>query len=101
MTKSDTIDIAEARDIALVRAQTGMLHVSDPDALAAFTDGRGVFDVDPHCRKLDAFVAKHRWDALIDSEELLPGVDAGTGKRPVYYGRARWMKRRRGISPVA
>jgi hypothetical protein len=53
-----------AMDIAFVRARTGIAHVSDPDALAAFSDGRGVFDVDPDCRKLDAFVAKHgfaRW----------------------------------------
>jgi hypothetical protein len=47
-------------------------HVSDDeDALAAFPDGRGVFDVDLHCRKLDAFVAEHKMDANIYSEDLL------------------------------
>ena len=61
----------EATDIAFVRARTGMVHVSDPEALAAFTDGRGTFDVDPHCRKLDAFVAKHKLECRLASEDLL------------------------------
>jgi hypothetical protein len=76
-----------AMDIAFVRARTGMAHVSDPDALAAFADGRGVFDVDPHCRKLDAFVAEPDLEARLESEDLLPG------NRPVYYGFALWRKR--------
>jgi hypothetical protein len=87
------IDLREASDIAFVREQMGIPHVSDPDALAAFTDGRGVFDVDPHCRRLDAFVTKHKLEAHIESEDLLPGTDSAPGKRPVYYGRARWIKR--------
>ena len=45
-TKRELIDIQEAKDIAFVRAHKGIVHVSDPEALAAFTDGRGVFDVD-------------------------------------------------------
>jgi hypothetical protein len=94
-TKLEAIDIAEARDIAFVRAKTGLLHVSETGALAAFTDGPGVFDVDPHCRKLDAFVAKYKLKARIDSEDLLPEY------RPVYYGRALWMKRHRHCAPVA
>ena len=65
----------ERIDIAFVRARTGMSHVSDPDALTEFTSGRGVFDVDPHCRKLDTFVEKHRIEAIITSEDLLPCAD--------------------------
>jgi hypothetical protein len=83
----------EEIDIAIVRAQTGMLHVSDPEALAAFTDGRGVFDVDPHCKKLDAFVAKYKLEYRLDSEDLLPSLDSSSERRPVYYGVARWLKR--------
>jgi len=87
----DVIDIQEAKDIAFVRAQKGMVHVSDPEALSAFTDGRGIFDVDLHCRKLDAFVAHHKLEYRIESEDLLPGG------RPVYYGCARWLKRSRSL----
>ena len=85
----------EATDIAFVRARTGMVHVSDPEALAAFTDGRGVFDVDPHCRKLDTFVAKHKLECRLDSEDLLPSLNSAAESRPVYYGRAWWIKRSR------
>jgi len=88
-TGQEVIDIQEAKDISFVRTQKGMVHVSDPEALAAFTDGRGVFDVDLHCRKLDAFVAKHKLECHLDSENLL------SESRPVYYGRARWIKRSR------
>jgi hypothetical protein len=94
-TEQELIDIQEAKDIAFVRAQKGMVHVSDPEALAAFTDGRGVFDVDLHWRKLDAFVAKHKLDYRIDSEDLLPSVNSSPESRPVYYGCARWMRRSR------
>src|SRR5580692_9636627 len=85
----------EAIDIAFVRARTGMVHVSDPKALAAFTDGRGVFDVDPHCRKLDTFVAKHKLSAVLASEDLLPSLNSASESRPVYYGVAWWIKRSR------
>jgi hypothetical protein len=83
----------EMIDVAFVRARMGMTYVSDPDALAAFSDGTGVFDVDPHCRKLDAFVADNELEAIIDSECLLPCANPQSEKRPVYYGRARWRKR--------
>jgi hypothetical protein len=91
--KQEVIDIAEAVDIAFVRARTGMHHGSDPEALAAFSDGRGVFDVDPHCRKLDAFVAEHKLEALLESEDLLPPAGSQPESRPVYYGRAKRIKR--------
>jgi hypothetical protein len=80
-------------DVAFVRAQTGMTWVSDPNALAEFSHGRGVFDVDLHCRKLDAFISKHKLEARIDSEYLLPCANPQAEKRPVYYGRALWRKR--------
>jgi hypothetical protein len=83
----------ERIDIAFVRKQVGVPHLSDPDALAAFADGRGIFDVDAHCRKLDAFIAEHKLEAVIDSECLLPCADPQAEKRPVYFGRARWQKR--------
>jgi hypothetical protein len=86
-------DTHEMLDIAYVRRHTKSAHVSDEDALTAFSDGRGVFDVDLHCRKLDAFVAKHRLEADILSEELLPCANPEIGNRPVYFGRARWQKR--------
>jgi hypothetical protein len=94
-TEHEVIDIRAAADIAFARARTGLLHVADPGALAAFTDGPGVFDVDPHCTKLDAFLNDHKLEAYIESEDLLPGIDAASENRPVYYGRARWMKRYR------
>jgi hypothetical protein len=90
----------EAIDIAFVRARTGMVHVSDPEALAAFTDGSGIFDVDPHCRKLDTFVAKHKLECRLDSEDLLPGLNSASESRPVYYGRAWWIKRSRPRRPT-
>ena len=77
----------EAMDIAFVRQRTGLAHVSDPDAMTEFASGRGIFDIDPHCRKLDAFVAEHNLDPIIESEEILPP------DRPVYFGRARGRKR--------
>jgi hypothetical protein len=85
----------EATDVAFVRALTGMVHVSDPEALGAFTDGRGVFDVDAHCRKLDAFVAKHKLECRLDSEDLLPSLTSAAESRPIYCGCARWTKRSR------
>jgi len=48
------LDMREMLDVAYVRRQKNSAHVSDEDALTAFCDGRGVFDVDLHCRKLDA-----------------------------------------------
>jgi hypothetical protein len=56
-------------------------------------DGRGVFDVHPHCRKLDALVAKHKIEADVYSEDLLPSANPNAANRPVYFGRARWRKR--------
>jgi hypothetical protein len=83
----------EMLDIAYVRQRTNSAHVCDEDALAALSDGRGVFDVDLHCRKLDAFVAKHKIEADIYCEELLPCANPRMDSRPVYFGRARWRKR--------
>ena len=86
-------DTREMLDIADIRRRTKAAHVSDEDALAAFSDGRGVFDVDLHCRKLDAFVAKHKIEADICCEELLPCASPLINSRPVYFGRALWRKR--------
>jgi len=83
----------EILDVAYVRRRTKAAHVSDEDALTAFSDGRGVFDVDLHCRKLDAFVADHKLEADVYTEDLLPCADPEIGNRPVYFGRARWRKR--------
>lgn len=80
-------------DIAFVRRRTGMAHVFDPDALTAFSDGRGVFDIDPHGRWLDAFIAKHKLEARVESEDLLPGQNEMSAKRPVLYAAALWQKR--------
>ena len=82
-------DTREMLDIAYVRRRTDSAHIYDDDALAAFSDGRGVFDVDPHCRKLDAFVARYNIEAEIYSEELLPCANPQIGNRPVSLGRAR------------
>jgi hypothetical protein len=87
------LDRREILDIAYMRRRTKSAHVSDEDALTAFVDGRGVFDVDLHCRKLDAFVAEHKFEADIECEELLPCANPQIGNRPVYFGRARWRKR--------
>ncbi len=84
----------EMMDIACVRETTGMAHVFDPDALTAFSDGRGVFDIDPHGRWLDAFIAKHKLEARIESEDLLPGETEMSARRPVYYGAALWQTRK-------
>ena len=87
------LDTREILDVAYVRRRTKAAHVSDEDALTAFSDGRGVFDVDLHCRKLDAFVADHKLEADVYTEDLLPCADPEIGNRPVYFGRARWRKR--------
>jgi hypothetical protein len=83
----------EMIDVAYVRRLSNAAHVSDEDAITAFSDGRGVFDVDLHCRKLDAFVAKHKLEADIYTEDLLPCANPEIGNRPVYFGRTRWRKR--------
>ena len=80
-------------DIAFVRRRANVPHVSDEEALAAFSDGRGVFDVDPHCRNLDTFIDKYKIEADIYSEDLLPCANPEAGNRTVYFGRARWLKR--------
>jgi hypothetical protein len=59
------LDTREMLDVAYVRRQKNAAHVCDEDALTAFCGGRGVFDVDLHCRKPDAFVAKHKLEADI------------------------------------
>jgi hypothetical protein len=66
------LNTREMLDIAEIRRRTKAVHVSDEDVLTAFSDGRGVFDVDLHCRKLDAFIAKHKLEADIYTEELCP-----------------------------
>ena len=88
------VDIQEAKDIAFVKAETGMVHVCDPEALAAFTDGSGVFDVDPHCRKLDAFVAKHKLEYRIESEDLLASLDSSSENRPHFIRTTNWAIQR-------
>lgn len=93
MARGAEIDTREMIDIAFVRRRMKIPHVSDKDALAAFLDGRRVFDVDLHCRKLDAFVAEHKIDANIYSEDLLPCANPQVANRPVYFGLARWRKR--------
>jgi hypothetical protein len=98
------VDMQEVKDIAFVKARTGMVHVCDPEALAAFTDGTGVFDIDIHCRKLDAFVAKHKFEPyqyLIEQEDLLPSLDPSSENRPVYYGVSLRRKRHRYSPTVA
>ena len=87
------LETRESLDVAYVRRRKSAAHVSDEDALSAFSDGRGVFDVDLHCRKLDAFVARHNLEADIYTEDLLPCANPEIGNRPVYFGRARWRKR--------
>jgi hypothetical protein len=56
-------------------------------------DGCGVFDVDPRCRKLDAFVTRYKIEADIYSKELLPGTNPQIGNWPIYFGLARWRRR--------
>jgi hypothetical protein len=73
------IDVREATDIQFVCVRTGMAHVDDPHAREAWLDGRAVFDVDPHCRKLEAWMEKNDVPGGFVCEELLPGG------RPVYY----------------
>jgi hypothetical protein len=90
---SKEIDRREMLDIAFVRRRTNIPHVGDENALDSLLEGPGVFDVDPHCRKLDAFVAKHQIQADIHSQDLLPCANRNDGGRPVYFGRARWQKR--------
>jgi hypothetical protein len=93
MAQGTELDTRELLDIAFVRSRTNIPHVSDQNALDALLEGRGVFDVDPHCRKLDAFVAKHKIEADVYSHELLPCANPHFANRPVYFGRARWQKR--------
>jgi len=74
------LDTREMLDIADIRRRTKAAHVSDEDALAAFSDGRGVFDVDLHCRRLDAFIAEHKLEADIYTEEILRCGNPQIGK---------------------
>jgi len=83
----------EAIDVAFVRRRMGVCYVRDAAALEVFESGEPVFDADPHCRNLDAFLAKHKLDAVIQSENLLPCANPEAEKRPVYFGRARWTRR--------
>ena len=87
-------NVREALDIEVVRTQTQIRHVNDADALDAFSSGECVFDVDPHCRKLDAFVAKNKLQAQIETEEILPCANPEIGNRPAHYARAVWTKRK-------
>jgi hypothetical protein len=73
------VDLREAADIKFVRQRTGMAHVDDPQARQAWLDGSAVFDVDLHCRKLEAWMERNDVPGGFVCEELLPGG------RPVYY----------------
>jgi hypothetical protein len=65
-----------------------MSYVSHTDALAAFSDGDSVFDVDPHSRKLGALIVDHKLEAIIDSEHPLPCANPQGERREVYDARA-------------
>jgi hypothetical protein len=86
------MDIREILDVALIRRQLNYPHVCDEHALTALLDGREVFDVDPHCRRSDAFVDGNKLEADVWSEDLLPSADPDMEGRPVYFRRARWRK---------
>jgi hypothetical protein len=83
----------ETIDVEFVRRQTGLMHVLDAGALAAFEDGQEIFDVDPHCRRLDTFVDRHGLDAVIREAAMLPCANPQVEKRTVWFGSARWRRR--------
>lgn len=94
MARKTDANTQETLDISFIRRQLNIAHVGDDNALAAFSQGREIFDVDAHCRKLDAFVARNKLEAEIWSENLLPCGNPDLGNRPVYFDRARWRKRK-------
>jgi hypothetical protein len=81
-----------------VRRRTEGAHVSDEDALTAFSDGRGVFDVDLHSRKLDALRLSFRLRRENSVSGNCVSAVAGTptrsptsgGFRPAVESRRRW-----------
>ncbi len=78
MTPSDQVDISS------VKGWSKAAHVDDIDALAAFADGRSVFDIrDP--QKLEAFVKKHNLMCLRDQHAHLPFIRALPDHGQVFF----------------
>lgn len=75
----------EKLDIASVRKWSKSPHVQDADALSAFREGRGVFDVGPHGSKLEAFIALNRLRVRRGADGGVLRMTALVDNRPVYF----------------
>ena len=76
----------EAFDILSVKEWSKAVRVEDPDAVNAFKDGRGVFDVHPNGLKLSSFFEKHpalRAKAQVGSNGY-PSANVLSGGRSLY-----------------
>jgi hypothetical protein len=71
----------EETDIASVRHWCKASHVEDPDALSAFNEGRGIFDVSPNGVKVDAFVSRHS----LQNQFLRNSFTGLIGHRHIYF----------------
>ena len=68
----------EKLNIRLVREWCNSEHVESPDAMAAFNNGRGVFDVSPQAQKLDEFIRKHGLQNQVRRGSLAALLNDGT-----------------------
>jgi hypothetical protein len=77
----------ERLDILHVRQWCKAAHVQDTDALSAFNDGRGVFDVTPHAVKLETFIAQNAISEIVQrtTDGLLPWINALVNNRRLHF----------------
>jgi hypothetical protein len=83
----EPISEREKWDIAGVRQWCKSAHVDDPDALSAFHEGRGVFDVLLHAPKLERFISEHGLKDLVARSPggYLPYMSGLANNEPLYF----------------
>jgi hypothetical protein len=76
----------EQMDIGSIRRSSEMVHVEDSGALSAFNEGRMLFDVTLHGRKLEEFIQKNGLERYIrrTSDGELQWIAMLVNDRPVY-----------------
>ena len=68
----------ENLNVSLVREWCKSEHVESLDAMTAFNNGRGVFDVSPQARKLDEFIREHGLQNQVRRSSLAALLNNGT-----------------------
>jgi hypothetical protein len=80
------IDGREQFNIESVRQWCKSSHVLDTDAASAFSEGRGIFDVDPEARRLIRFFKQHPELRQIRRDQVdFLSIDALPDHRRVYF----------------